>query len=276
MKLRFSALAIALALTTGTVGCQTVGGAVGGVTGAAANVLLPPAEEERLGEELAAEVEREVTIHPDAQVQRYVRGLGNAVVRSAKRSGETHEAIDFNFTVIDDDEQVNAFALPGGEIYVFSGLLQAAESEAEIVGVLAHEVAHVTQRHVAQRLTAQFGLSALASLALGQNPGLAQQIVAQVVGTGALLSFSRDQERDADRSAIPYMAAAGYAPEGLISFFERMAEMQGQVPGVLQLLQSHPAPQQRIQLARQQISDMGERPRRVGRAEYEDFKDNIL
>jgi beta-barrel assembly-enhancing protease len=276
MRKWFSLLGACSVLVTGAVGCQTVGGAVGGLTGAAADVVLPPAEEERLGEQLSREIEQQVTLHADPQVQQYVQRLGRDVLRSAERRGDVPEGITFTFQVVDDDEHVNAFTLPGGKIYLFSGLLLAAESEAEVAGVLAHEVAHVTQRHIAQRLTTQFGLSALASIALGRDPGVLQQLAAQVIGTGALLSFSREQEREADRFAIPYLVEAGYAPEGLVTFFQRMAEMQGQVPGVLQLLQTHPAPADRVQLARQQIAELGDPPTRLGRAEHQAFKRQVL
>lgn len=269
------ASALLLFATTVTSGCRTAHGAVDKVSGVAANALLPPSQEEELGDKLSAQIADEVKFHGDKGVQRYIDRLGNRIVRSAKARGEVPDGIDFEFHVIEDDKQVNAFAIPGGDIYIYSGLLKAAESEAEVAGVLAHEVAHVTERHVAERIVAQYGLSAIASLALGENPGMLQQLAAQVIGTGALLKYSRDQETEADGTAIPYLVRAGYNPIGLVSFFERMAKMSGEVPGALQLLQSHPAPRDRVELTKALILSVQDPPTYVGEREYAQFKDNV-
>lgn len=280
MKKSFAVTGLASALALGLTpfalsGCATAHGAVDAVSGVAANALLPPSQENELGEQLSAQIEDEMTMHPDADVQRYIDRLGNRVVRAAKARGEVPEGIEFEFHVIDDDKQINAFAIPGGHIYFFSGLLKAAESEAEVAGVMAHEVAHVTERHVAERLVAQYGLSTLASVALGKNPGMLQQLAAQVVGTGVLLKYSRDQETEADATAIPLLVRSGYDPSGLVTFFERMAKSSGEVPAALQLLQSHPAPSDRVELAKALILSLQDPPTYVGEAEYEDFKDQV-
>lgn len=266
------ALALSLAAASG---CQTAHNAVDTVSGVAADALLPPSQEEQLGDQLSKEIESEVKMHPDEEVQRYVDRLGNRLVRAAKARGEVPEGIDFAFHVIDDDKQVNAFAIPGGDIYVYSGLLKAAESEAEVAGVLAHEVSHVTERHVAERLVASYGLSALAALALGENPNLLAQLATQVVGTGVLLKYSRDQESEADATAIPFLVRAGYNPDGLVTFFERMAEDAGEVPGALQLLQSHPAPRTRVQQTKALILTIDDKPTYVGEREYARFKRGV-
>lgn len=266
----------ALTLSWATMsGCQTAQAAVDTVSGVAADALLPPSEEEKLGEQLAKEIDAELKMHPDDEVQRYVDRLGNRLVRAARARGEVPEGIDFEFHVIDDDKQINAFAIPGGGIYLYSGLLKAAESEAEVAGVLAHEIAHVTERHVAERLVASYGLSALASLALGQNPSLLAQLATQVVGTGVLLKYSRDQESEADATAIPFLVRAGYNPDGLVTFFERMAKAAGTTPGVLELLQTHPAPETRVRQTRILIRSVQDKPTYLGEREYEAFKQSV-
>ncbi len=266
--------ALALATTTAS-GCRTAHSAVETVSGVAANALLPPSQEEKLGDELSKEIERDVKLHADDDVQRYISRLGNRIVRAAEKRGDVPEGIDFEFHVIDDDTQVNAFAIPGGNIYIYSGLLKAAENEAEVAGVLSHEVAHVTQRHVAERLVAQYGLSTLAALALGQNPGMLQQLAAQVLGTGILLKYSRDHETEADTTAIPYLVSAGYNPEGLVTFFERLAAGRGDTPAALMLLQSHPAPASRVALGKALISSLRDPPTYVGAREYAAFKNDV-
>lgn len=268
-------LASTLPLPLVTSGCQSARGAVDTVSSVAADALLPPEQENELGEQLAKEIEAELSMHPDDEVQRYVSRLGDRLVRAARKRGEVPKGIDFTFHVVDDDEQVNAFAIPGGGIYVYSGLLKAAESEAEVAGVLAHEIAHVTERHVAERLVAAYGLSALASLALGENPNLLAQLATQVVGTGVLLKYSRDHEAEADARAIPFLVLAGYNPVGLVTFFDRMAKAAGPTPAAFELLQSHPAPETRIRQAELLIGLLEDKPTYLGKREYAAFKKSV-
>src|SRR5690606_12528518 len=142
--------------------------------------------------------------------------------------------ITYRFTVIDEPRQVNAFALPGGHIYVYSGLIAAADSEAELAGVLGHEIGHVAERHAAQALGAQFGLQTLASLALGQNPSLIEQIAAGIAAQGYLSRHSRDAERESDSRGLQYLIAAGYDPTAMPAFFKKLERMSGGNPGALQ------------------------------------------
>lgn len=231
---------------------------------AAADVLVPVSEENKLGRQLSAEVERKVKLHPDPDVQAYVERIGRRVEAKAK---DKPEGIQFTYKVIDDDKQANAFALPGGYIYVYSGLMKLADDEAELASVIGHEIAHVTQRHIAERLVTQFGLQTVLGLALGQNPGLLQQIAAQVVATGAILSFSREQEAEADLHGLPYIVAAGYDPQGFIRLFTKLKKNEG--PAALQFLSDHPLPSQRIEATRARIARMENPPRERNEAEYE-------
>jgi predicted Zn-dependent protease len=249
------------AATLGAQGCAT--GAGGKATGAAANVLLPPREEERLGREMQREVLKEVDVLQNEAIQEYVDQLGAQIVRAA---GSKPEGIEYSFTVLDDD-QVNAFAMPGGEIYIYTGLMKAAETEAELMSVLAHEVAHVTERHIAEQLVAQYGLQALASAALGNNPGVVSQLVASIAGQGYMLKFSRSAETEADRSGLRYLVRAGYDPQGFISFFQTLERQGGARPP--EFLASHPSPSNRISAAREIIRGMERRPDKTGRERYQ-------
>jgi len=237
--LALSSLGATLVACRGTTG-QSLGRT-------AANLVLPPSQEEQLGDQLAAQIEREMTVLRGGDVPRYVSQLGNKVVRAAD---DRHPEITFNFHVIRDDETINAFAIPGGEIYVTTGLLKEAANEAELSAVLAHEVAHVTQRHIAERLAVQYGISLLAGIALGQNPSQLQQIVASLVADGYLLKYSRDDEREADRIGMQYLVEAGYSPYGYVTFFERMTD-QARPPLILS---SHPHPEERVVNARTVIA----------------------
>lgn len=247
--------------TLGAQGCAT--GPGGKATGAAADVLMPPREEERLGREMQREVLKEVDVLENQAIQQYVDELGALVVRAA---GNKPQGITYSFTVLDDD-QVNAFAMPGGDIYVYTGLLKAADTEAELMSVLAHEVAHVTERHIAEQLVTQYGLQALASAALGNNPGVVSQLVASVAGQGYLLKFSRSAESEADASGLRYLVRAGYDPQGFVSFFQTLERQGGARPP--EFLASHPSPENRITAAREMIGELRRPPTKTGRERYQ-------
>lgn len=255
-----------VALSSLTLTCAAVEGA----QRVAANALLPVSEENKLGAQMAKEVEKELKVHKNDDVQQYIERLGSRLARKAR---DTPEGIRFTFKVIDDDKTVNAFAIPGGHIYVYSGLMKMAADEAELAGVIGHEIAHVTQRHIAERLVAQYGLETVIGLALGRDPGLLGQIAAQVAGTGALLKFTRDQESEADARGLPYMVAAGYDPDAMVSFFKKLARGEG--PGVLVFLSDHPLPSDRIEALRARIAKMRNKPDTRNKAELDEIKSKL-
>ena len=153
--------------------------------------------------------------YPDPRLQAYVTGLGNRLAAQTDRSGP------WTFTVLDSDV-VNAFALPGGYVYVTRGLLALAEDEAEVAGVLGHEIGHVIAHHGRERQTNQTIAGLLAAgigLVLG-SPELAQ--IANIGGTALLASYSRGQETEADRLGIEYLHRAGYDPFAMATFLETM------------------------------------------------------
>lgn len=195
-----------------------------------------------LGAKMVKELDKELTQHPDADVQAYVRALGQKVVNAAR--ADVPEGITLTFTVVKDDETINAFALPGGHIYVYSGLMKAAADEAELVSVLGHEVAHVTRRHIAQRLVAMYGYQTLVQLALGEDPGPLAELAATIGTTGVMLKHGRDHENDADVQGIRYTVGAGYDPHAFTSMFEHL-KSAGDLEA-LQIFMSHPLPQARI------------------------------
>ncbi|MFB6373226.1 MAG: M48 family metallopeptidase [Bradymonadaceae bacterium] len=224
-------------------GCSTTKGAAGKANRAAADTLIPPAKEEKLGEKFSAQVESELTLLKDQQVQDYVSKLGQAAVKAA--GNDAHSAIDFEFHVVDDPNTVNAFAGPGGQIYFYTGLLKKADNTAEVMGVMAHEVAHVTERHIAERLVVMYGVQALANAALGENPALVAKLGTTVAAKGFLLKYSRDHETEADRVGFHYIARTKYNPEGMSTFFQKLSGGKGaRMP---EILSSHPSPENRVQ-----------------------------
>ncbi len=241
------------------------------VTADVAEALISVEEERRLGDELARELETEVELLDDADVQRYVQDLGDRLLASAP---EAPEGMAYRFRVIDAPDQVNAVALPGGYVYVFSGLLLAAGDEAELTGVLAHELAHVTERHIAERLVAQLGVDALAQVALGRDPGLARQLATAVAAQGVLTRYSREMEREADYYGVLYLARAGWYPESYAQFFDKLAA-QSDRPEVLAFLQTHPAPAERAENARALIASLTAVPTFTGERRYERVRSRV-
>jgi beta-barrel assembly-enhancing protease len=220
-----------------------------------------------LGRQLAREVEAHYTMHPDEVVQTYVSDLGALIVEAA---GNPRPEVPWSFRVIDQPEQLNAMALPGGWIYLYSGLLLTMETEAELVAVLAHEIAHVTLRHIAERLATMFGIEVLAAVALGQDPGTLERILATIFAQGYLLRYSRGQEREADSAAIEYAIAAGWDPRGLAWFFERLEDQ----PRPPEWLSTHPSPEARVEYVGERVAGR-EIPTRTGQERFEQVLERL-
>ena len=262
--------ALAASFFGGMASCATAQKAVNKTAEVGAKVLLPPSEENKLGEQFSAQIEQDAAISTDPAVQSYIQQLGGKVAAAAR--GRTPDGISFSFKVIDDPKTINAFAIPGGHIYVYSGLILAAENEAELVGVLGHEVAHVTERHVAERLVTAYGLEALTSMALGQNSGQVGQIVAGALGQGYLLKYGRDQERESDQVGLGYVLGSGYNPKGMVTFFQKLAANSASVPT---FLSSHPDPGERAQRLSQLIAQRGNVPSNMGGASFQQVRASI-
>lgn len=233
----------------------------------ATDIIMPVPQENELGKKLIPEIEKDLKLHTDAALQSYVSELGRKITSAARE--QTPEGINFTFKVVDDDETVNAFAIPGGTIYVYSGLLKLADDEAEVLGVLGHEVAHVTQRHVARRLIAAYGIEAITGIVLGENGGDLAKMAAQLAGAGAMLKFGRDQERESDATGIPWVVRAGYDPGGVVTFFEKLKAQQGAGSELLVLIQSHPLPSERVDNAKAQIAELRNVPNKRGAETYQ-------
>lgn len=199
-----------------------------------------------LGKQFADEIERQAKIVRDPIVAEYVNRLGQNLAR------HSDSKFPFTFKVIESPE-INAFALPGGFCFVNTGLLLEAETEAEVAGVLAHEIAHVAARH-GTRQASRGTLANLATIPLiiatGGWTGYAISQAAGVAIPVAFLQFSRAFEREADLLGIQYLWAAGYDPTGFVDLFEKLASMQKTRPSALAgIFTSHPMTDDRIEAA---------------------------
>lgn len=154
--------------------------------------------------------------------------------------------VQWQVNVIDDPKTVNAFATPGGYLYVYSGLILAADNEAELAGVMAHETGRVVARHSARQMVDAYGLQAISALVLGKNPGLLASLASGVGQKGFMLANSRSDETEADEYGARYAAAAGYDPHGLVTFFDKLRKREGSSPRILAILSDHPATPDRI------------------------------
>ncbi len=219
----------------------------------AASLLVSDQQEEQLGQQVKTELETKEKIKyvEDPAVVEYVRTLSTPILQAANRD---RAGVKWKVNVIDDPKTVNAFATPGGYLYVYTGLLLAADNEAEVAGVMAHEAGHVVGRHSAQALMLQYGEQALIDAALGKNSGTVAKIAAGLAGNGVGLAFGRGNETEADDFGAKYTAAVGYDPHGLVTFFQKLAAKEGKTPAVMKWLSTHPPSSERVQHLNQYIS----------------------
>ncbi len=218
--------------------------------GDAARTAISSLDERRLGQEIMHEIRRHRAYYDDPEVTDYVVALGNRLIARGAKSRE-----EFNFFVM-QDRQINAFALPGGFIGIHTGLILAAQSESEVAGVVAHEIAHITQGHIArildqQRHSTVIGLAALAVSILAARSGSDIAGAASAFGQGAaiqnMLNFTREHEREADRIGLQILEGAGFDPRGMAIFFERLQRVtrihEGGAPSYLR---THPLNHERM------------------------------
>ena len=208
-----------------------------------AKALISDEQVAQLGEQVHRELEAQgVRYVTDPTVTRYVEGVAGRIFDQALRD---RPGIQYHVHVIDDPKTVNAFATPGGHTYVYTGLLLAAANEAEMAGVIAHEAGHVAGRHVERAMVNSYGLEALVSAALGQNPSAAKAMAANVLGTGILRAHSRSEETEADEYGARYISALNYDPKAMITFFQKL--QSGEKGGrALAWLSTHPVTADRI------------------------------
>jgi predicted Zn-dependent protease len=206
-------------------------------------------KEQNLGRELARDVEAQSRIIGDPVITEYVNRVGQQLVRNSDAR------VPFVIKVVDNDE-INAFALPGGFFYVNTGLLLAAENEAELAGVMAHEIAHVAARHATRNATKAeiWNIASLPLVFLGGPAGYAVRQIAGLAVPMGFLKFSRDAEREADLLGLEYCYKAGYDPASFVQFFEKLHATEKKKHSALaKAFATHPMTEDRIKRAQQEI-----------------------
>lgn len=203
-----------------------------------------------MGKEYAQMIESSVKLINDPQITEYVNRVGQNLVRNSDAK------VPFTIKVVDDDS-INAFALPGGFFYVNSGLILAADEEAELAGVMAHEIAHVAARHGTRQMTrgqwANFGTLPL--IFLGGGVGYAARAAASLAVPATFMKFSRGFETEADYLGLQYMYKTGYDPQAFIAFFEKVQAQEKKKPGSMaKVFSSHPQTPDRIEHSQKEIN----------------------
>jgi len=215
-------------------------------------IFISTPEEVEIGKQVASDVESKEKLLKNTTVQNYVNEVGQKIARVCDRTD-----IEYTFKVIDKKE-INAFACPGGFIYVYTGLLDILDNEAQLACVLSHEVSHLVARHSIKKLQNIYGYSILAQIALGDK---AEGVAGDIVNVAAMLilqGYSRDNEFEADKYGILYARNTGYNPKGMIQVFEKFEKMEDNPPpAVLGLLSSHPPAEDRIRKGESEISRVG-------------------
>lgn len=230
-------------------------------------------KEAAMGREMAAEIDRKAKFITDPFITEYVNRVGQNIVL---RSDAT---IPFTIKIIDAPD-VNAFALPGGFLYVNSGLLLAADNESEVAGVMAHEIAHVTARHGAEQVSKGRLLQYLSIplIFVGGPVGVIVQNAANILVPMTFLKFSRGAEEEADRLGLQYMWAAGYDPTSMMTFFEKLKAKEKAKPGTLaKVFSTHPTTSSRIDKARSLLVRFPDRDEyTVSTSEFNAVKEKLL
>lgn len=220
------------------------------ITGEKQRVQLSPQQEIVIGRQSAPEMAaRHGSLYPDRALQDYIDQVGNKVVQN---SAAKNSPYPFEFHLLRDPQTVNAFALPGGQVFITAALLGRLNSEAQLAGVLGHEVGHVIGRHGAEHLAKQQLGGALVNavgIAASDHPENARQaaILAQAVNQMLNLKYGRDDELESDYLGFQFMTAAGYNPLGIVELMKILNSARGGAAGQPEFISTHPNPANRIE-----------------------------
>ena len=229
----------------------------GAVTAGACGVSTQ--QEVEMGAQYANEINSQLPILNDATVSRYINTLGRQIASRGSRG------LNYTFYVV-NASQINAFAVPGGYVYVNRGLIERTRNMPELAGVLAHEIAHVEERHGVEQMEkvqgANLGIN-LAYVLLGRQPSAAEQAAIGVGGNLVFARHSRSAENEADARAVPLLVSAGISPDGLPTFFNVLLSDQQRSPSAVeQWFSTHPLTQDRIQQTQAMVSQVPAATRR--------------
>lgn len=244
-------------------GCGTTNEGGGGFN------LFTPAQDIELGKQVKAEIASDPKQFPvltekgNEEVYRYIRKITQNILNSGKVNYKDEFAWEVN--IINDDKTLNAFATPGGYIYVYTGLIKYLDSENQLAGVMGHEIAHAANRHSTQQMTKLYGLSAITSIVTGKpDPGMVEQVLLGLLS----LKFSRGHETDADMHSVIYLCGTSYKADGAADFFKKI-ENQDRPP---EFLSTHPDPGNRVKNIESKAIELGCTGTATNTSEYSRIK----
>ena len=227
-----------------------------------------------LGKQFSQEIEKDKKNYPllkekgNEEVYRYIRGLTNKLLNSGKVAYRKEFA--WEVKIIDDDKTLNAFAVPGGYLYVYTGLIKYLDTEDQLAGVMGHEIAHAARRHSTQQMTKIYGLQTLTQIITGRaDPGLIEQLALGLVS----LKFGRKHEAEADDFSVTYLCSSGLYAGGAAGFFQKIQKEGGARQP--EFLSTHPDPGNRVRDIKAKVGELGCRGKDRNQKEYRRIK-NLL
>ncbi len=238
-------------------------------------VALSIDQDIKLGAQVSEEISNDSAQFPVLDETEYPEAYTylNNLLDKILNSGEVQYKEEFvwDIKIIANDSVLNAFATPGGYLYVYTGLIKYLDQEDDLMGVLGHEVAHADLRHTSRNLQKQYGLQILLSVIIGDDPSQLEEIAGQVAGTAAGLSFSRAYESEADDRSVEYLAQTAYACNGAYSFFQKLIDA-GQTGSTPEFLSTHPNPEDRVADINEKAKEIGCDITPLNPTSYQDFK----
>ncbi len=261
-------IVFALTLPLAFGGCAT-----NPLTGEDELMFFGPDSDIELGKKYAPELQKQMGGPvPDDALQNYIAQVGRSV-SSVSHNPEW----EYEFTAVQDD-MVNAFALPGGKIFITRGMLEKLSSEAQLASILAHETAHVVARDTSAAMSRQIGMTLLLAAAVSQTDSRAAASMAQLTAQIISLKYSRTDERQADIAGLDYLVKAGYNPAAMVETMEILNELAAEGDRPPEFLSTHPNPENRVQYLSNRIESVyyGLPNRKIGRADYKKYVLDVL
>lgn len=236
--------------------------------------VFAPSDDVALGNQLHEEILANPSEYPlldeteHVAIIEYLQGMCDELIATGEL--DYAETFDYKVHIIDADV-LNAFAAPGGKMYFYTGLINFLENEDDLMGVMGHEIAHADRRHSIKQMIKNYGVQWLLGASIGEDPGQAGAVLAQVAGTGAALKFSRSDESEADSYSVDYLAKTPYRCDGAAVFFEKL-DSAGLVSGTPEFLSTHPNPENRVIDIKEKASELDCSTEYYAPASYADFK----
>lgn len=221
------------------------------VTGKTQRVSITPEQEVAVGlESTPLMIEQYGGLHPDPEGQRMVKEVGQRIVQNSDAKNTPYQ---YDFHLLADQNTVNAFALPGGQVFITAALITQFDSEDQLAGVLGHEIGHVVARHGAERIAKQELTQGLTGAAVIASGDYSTAQAAQMLGNLVNMKYGRDQELESDDLGVRFISQAGYNPEALISVMDILEKASGGAGGQPEFMSTHPSPDNRRERIREAI-----------------------